>query len=727
MKKLIVHIVLVVVVIPAFSQVATDTSKAKKLQEITVRSWLRQDISRLADEQNGFLNNGKKNEVITIAATNANIALKTGRQLFARVPGVFVYDMDGSGNQLNIASRGLDPHRSWEYNIRQNAVIINSDMYGYPASHYSAPMESFEKIEMIRGTGSLQYGAQFGGMINYVTKRPDSVKAISFESVNTAGSFGLLSSYNAISGTIKKFSYTAYYYRRHADGYRNNSQSDANAQFVQLNYRFNNAVSVKAEFGRSKYLYHIPGPLNDSMFNANARMSTRSRNYFSPDMYIPSLTFNWQISGQTKIMITTSGVFGNRSSVMLDAFANVPDTILAATGTYKNRQVDIDNFNSRTLELRLLHSYNIGKLKGKLATGFTYMNNDLHRRQLGKGSTGTDYDLTLAEPGFVRDLHFKTANIAGFAENTFQINKHWTISPGIRFENGNSRMSGIIKYYAAGELPNTITHRFVLAGISSQYNLNKDNTAYGGISQAYRPVIFKDIIPASTYEQVDKDLKDAIGYNIELGIRGKLFNRLQYDLSYFNVLYKNRLGSLVLQDNLGQSYTYRTNIGNSRTGGAELFLQYKFPITKNLLAGLFTSTSCMNARYISGQVSNGNKNESIAGNRVEAAPRWISRNGLDILYKGFSCTLLYSYTSSSFSDALNTITPPVSGAKGYTPAYATWDCNVAIHAGGMVNIRAGVNNILNKQYYTKRPTFYPGPGIWPSDGRNCYVTVGFKI
>lgn len=50
------------------------------------------------------------------------------------------------------------PHRSWEFNIRQNGVIINSDMYGYPASHYSAPMESFEKIELIRGTGSLQYG-----------------------------------------------------------------------------------------------------------------------------------------------------------------------------------------------------------------------------------------------------------------------------------------------------------------------------------------------------------------------------------------------------------------------------------------------------------------------------------------------------------------------------------------------------------------------------------------
>ena len=712
---------------PAFSQEVNDTAKSKILKELTIRSWQRQDISRLPDEQGGFLNTGKKTEVITLSATNANIALKTGRQLFAKIPGVFVYDMDGSGNQLNIATRGLDPHRSWEYNIRQNAVIINSDMYGYPASHYSAPMESFEKIEMVRGTGSLQYGAQFGGMVNYITKKPDTAKAIVFESVNTLGSFGLLSSYNAISGKIKKFSYTAYYYRRHADGYRKNSQSDATAQFIQFNYRFNNAISLKAELGRSKYLYHIPGPLNDSMFNTNPEMSTRSRNYFSPDIYIPSLEFNWRLSSQTKINITTSGVFGNRSSVMLDAFANIPDTVNVTTGAYKNRQVDIDNFNSRTIELRLLHAYQIGKLQSKLAAGVVYMNNDLHRRQLGKGTTGSDYDLTLVEPGFVRDVHFKTNNIALFAENVLQLNTRWTISPGIRFENGISKMSGIIKYYSANELPNKIKHSFLLAGISSQYLLTKENTLYAGISQAYRPVIFKDIIPASTYEQVDKNLKDAYGYNIELGIRGKLNSRLQYDISYFTLLYKNRLGTMVLQDNMGQSYTYKTNIGNSRTDGVELFVQYKFPLTNKIYAGLFTSTSYMNARYIKGEVTDGTKNQSIVGNSVEAVPQWISRNGLDLLYKGFGCTILYNYTSSSFSDALNTPNAPVSGAKGYTPGYSVWDFNMYIRTNSVLTIRAGVNNIFDRQYFTKRPTFYPGPGIWPSDGRNFYVTVGVKI
>ena len=727
MKYLFIAFFIVMATLPLQAQTPLDTTKSKALKEVIIKAWQRRDITRLPEEQGGFLNSGKKNEVITIAGTNANIAIKTGRQLFAKIPGVFVYDMDGSGNQLNISTRGLDPHRSWEYNIRQNGIIINSDMYGYPASHYSAPMESFEKIELIHGTGSLQYGAQFGGMINYVTRKPDSTKAFTFESVNTAGSYNLLSSYNAVSGTYKKFSCYAYYYKRHSDGYRNNSQSDATAQYVQLNYQFNKNILLKAELGRSEYLYHIPGPLNDSMFNADPTMSTRSRNYFSPDIYIPSLTINWKLSEQTKINITTSGVFGSRNSVLIDAFANVPDTINRASGLYKNRQVDIDNFNSRTMEFRLLHQYRIGKMQGKLVTGFVYMNNDLHRRQLGKGTTGSDYDLSLVDPGFGRDIHFKTNNIALFAENVFQLSSKWIISPGIRYENGDSKMDGIIKYYTVNQLPTTIKHNFALMGISAQYLLDKENTFYGGISQAYRPVIFKDIIPASTYEQIDKNLKDAFGYNAETGVRGKLFNHLQYDINYFRVLYKNRLGTLVLQDNAGQPYTYKTNIGNSITNGLEMFIQYKFPLTNHLFAGLFTSTAYMNAKYISGQVSTGAANKSIIGNKVEAVPKWISRNGLDILYKGFSCTLLYSYTASTFSDALNAVTPPSSGAKGFTPAYALWDFNASLRTNSVFSIRAGINNIFNNQYFTKRPTFYPGPGIWPSNGRNVYVTLGVKI
>jgi Fe(3+) dicitrate transport protein len=67
---------------------------------------------------NGLVLAGTSNTVIRLQGVAANLAEKTPRQLFARVPGVFTYDMDGSGNQVNVSTRGLDPHRSWELNVR---------------------------------------------------------------------------------------------------------------------------------------------------------------------------------------------------------------------------------------------------------------------------------------------------------------------------------------------------------------------------------------------------------------------------------------------------------------------------------------------------------------------------------------------------------------------------------------------------------------------------------
>src|SRR6478752_149510 len=182
-----------------------DSIKTEILKEVEVRSERFSDLDRLSKISGTHIWAGSRNEVIRVQNMDISIAEKTPRQVFSKVPGVFVYDMDGSGNQTNISTRGLDPHRGWEYNIRKNGIITNSDMYGYPASHYSMPLESIGRIELVRGTGSLQYGAQFGGMLNYVTKQGDTTRPFSFQSFNTIGSFDLISTYNAIGGKVGKF------------------------------------------------------------------------------------------------------------------------------------------------------------------------------------------------------------------------------------------------------------------------------------------------------------------------------------------------------------------------------------------------------------------------------------------------------------------------------------------------------------------------------------------
>jgi Fe(3+) dicitrate transport protein len=112
---------------------------------------------------------------------------------------------------------------------------------------------------------------------------------------------------------------------------------------------------------------------------------------------------------------------------------------------------------------------------------------------------------------------------------------------------------------------------------------------------------------------------------------------------------------------------------------------------------------------------------------VESVPELISRNGLSVKFASASLSILYSYTAKSFADALNTETPSKNGSVGIVPAYGLLDVNASWRITDHVMLRLNLNNATNKQYFTKRPQFYPGPGVWPSDGRSFVLTLAFKV
>ena len=702
------------------SGLSDSTAKETILSEVIVKhAGIPANFSSMPSVKNGIIYSGKKTELIRLGALPANVSERVGRQVFAKIPGAFIYDMDGSGNQMNFSFRGLDSHRGWEFNLRQDGVLLNSDLYGYPASHYSMPLESIESIEIIRGTGSLQYGAQFGGMVNYVTKKA-SKKPFSLENMTSLGSFNTYTNYSSVSGTIGKFSYLGYVSNRSADGYRDQTHSQYDAQHIRLNYEFHPNLHASLSWSRSNYLFRMAGPLTDVQFAQNPKQATRSRNYFNPTISIPALELNWNPGKNSAVKFTSSILLGDRNSILFDKTADVVD--VATNGNFASRQVDIDNFNSWTNEFRFLQSYQMGTL----TLGIQYLSNDLRRRQLGKGGTGSDFDLSISSTGFVRDMNLKTDNLAFFIENKWNISDRLSWNAGVRYESGETNMSGTIAYLETSLVSNKIAHQFPLLGTSFEYKLAKSQQIYGGISQAFRPVIFKDIIPASTYDRADKNLQDAKGYNMELGYRGTWRN-LQWDVSGFQLQYDNRLGKLAQTDTQGNFYLLQTNIGNSLTTGIEISLQAEFQLAPKLALSLFTATSQMNARYQNASIRNGNANVSIDGKVVESVPDWISRNGMTLRYRKLSFSGLYSYVGQSYADALNTEKPSANGAVGLVPTYTLLDLFAELKISSSLVLKTAMNNVLDKSYFTKRPQFYPGPGIWPSDGRSLQMTIQLKL
>ena len=181
-------------------------------------------LRRLKSVEDMAIYSGKKNEVVLLDRLTANKAANNARQIYSQVVGLNIFEADDAGLQLNIGGRGLDPNRTASFNTRQNGYDISADVLGYPESYYSPPSEALQQIQIIRGAASLQYGTQFGGLVNFIFKKPNPNRKLELITRQSTGSNGLFTTFNAISGTVNKFSYYTYINYKRGDGFRPNSE-----------------------------------------------------------------------------------------------------------------------------------------------------------------------------------------------------------------------------------------------------------------------------------------------------------------------------------------------------------------------------------------------------------------------------------------------------------------------------------------------------------------------
>jgi Fe(3+) dicitrate transport protein len=158
-----------------------------------------------------------------------------------------------------------------------------------------------------------------------------------------------------------------------------------------------------------------------------------------------------------------------------------------------------------------------------------------------------------------------------------------------------------------------------------------------------------------------------------------------------------------------------------------MLVEYYARFNEKVNISIFTSTALMEAKYLKAEIRSGEKNINIEGNFVESTPQLISRNGATFRYRKLSFTSLFSYTAKSYADALNSVQPSANGSVGLVPAYGILDFNATYRISSKLLLKLNLNNATNKQYFTKRPQFYPGPGIWASDGRSVNLTVSTRF
>lgn len=701
--------------------------------QITARKQRVFELKRLKDVEGTSIFAGKKTEVVLVEQSMANLASNNARQIYSQVAGLNIYQNDDAGLQLNIGGRGLDPNRTANFNTRQNGYDISADVLGYPESYYTPAAEGLEEIQVIRGAASLQYGTQFGGLINFITKQPNPNTPIEVLTRNTLGSFGLYTNFTSLSGTKDKLSYYTYFNYKKGNGFRPNSQFESKNVFTHLGYQFNKKTKLTGEVTYLKYLAQQAGGLTDAMFIENPLQSNRARNWFEVDWLLYSLKLAHQFSDKTNF---TFNFFG------LDATRN-------ALGFRTNRVNQIDPNEERDLikgdfknfgfESRLLTKYKALNKDATFLIGTKfYKANNYQEQGPGSDGVGPNFDLATNEfPNYPDQSQFDlpNLNVSLFGENIFYISDKLSITPGFRFEYIKTQSKGFFKRINTDAAGNVILNEtindnqdfersFLLLGLGLSYKPNKHIEAYVNGSQNYRSVTFSDIAINNPAFLINPNITDEQGYSTDLGLRGHYKNFVSYDLGVFGLFYNRRIGFIQKGLPDGRVINERGNIGDAVMYGVESLFDFNlkkfFELDNDFKLNYFINTSIIESKYLA------TATPGVEGNKVEFVPDLNLKTGLSGGYKNLLANIQYSYLGSQFTDATNSTEATLSGVIGEIPQYDVLDVSLS-YSYKKIKLETGVNNVLDNSYFTRRATGYPGPGIIPSAPRNWYTTFQIKF
>ncbi|MEO0573482.1 MAG: TonB-dependent receptor [Bacteroidota bacterium] len=691
---------------------------------------------------------GKKTEVVLVGNIPGNLAANNPRQLYNQVAGLNIFDYGDAGLQLNIGGRGLDPNRTANFNVRQNGYDISADALGYPESYYTPPAEALDQIQVVRGAASLQYGPQFGGLVNFKFKKPHPNKIVEWVSRQTLGSFDLRTSFNSLSGTVGDFSYYTYFNYKEGNGFRPNSRFSSRNYFGHFEYQLSKKTSVAFEATLLNYLAKQPGGLTDVQFLEDPDFSNRTRNWFDVDWKLFSLRLEHQFSPQTDFSLNLFTLDASRKALGFRT-----NRVSQPDDPNEPRELLSDNFYNWGAEARILNRYKIKNTDAVLLLGTKYYQTANDQRQ-GPGSTANGPDFSFADdtfPNFERQsqFDFPNLNLAFFGENIFNLSRTFSITPGFRFEYIKTESEGSFRNIVldlAGnpllneEIPDnrTFERNFLLLGIGASFKPAPSFELYGNFSQNYRSVTFNDIRVVNPSFQIDPNISDEDGFTADLGARGRLNDVLTYDLSVFGLLYDNRLGEILRNETrtnaageeieTGRVVRFRGNIGTAFIYGFESFADLNikevvFPSLEKAKLNFFVNLALTNSEYTASDQNN------VEGNQVEFIPDVNLKTGLSFGYGNLLGSLQYTYLSEQFTDATNApqdVNDNQRGIEGTIPAYDIMDLSLS-YSWKMLKLEAGINNLLNNSYFTRRATGYPGPGIIPAEPRTFYTTLQLKL
>lgn len=697
MKKIFILSIFMLVSGHSFAQTTT-----KELEEVIVK-----EKRKTAKERGEFKRHAQSVEAITEEEMNRNNPAFIEQSL-GTMAGVQVDKRTQLGGQrLVIRGYGNDQKfNNWGIKSYYNGVPITT-AEGVTVLD-DIDFANVNNIEVVKGPAATMYGGGVGGVARFYMKSSED-KGVSLTEKLSFGSFGLFQSNTRLDIVNDSSAIALSYGHLQSDGYRPRGSSLKNFLTFFGEFKLNKKQSVTAFMSHNYSLEGVSGQISYADYYAgidngnSAYAKKNARNEIQTTRF--ALTHRYAFS--KKFDNSTTAFYSNQDFVRVAAGASEnslnPNFGLRSVFNFKANFTDkVLNELSAGTELQQSRS---------LISNYRFLGTDdanpLKVQDISKGSyfkyVTNQYAVFFHNRTTFEPLDLSL--IVGLSANQIDYTRLDLLAgPGLLTTASYGKDLSFSKSFATSFNPHialqkNFKQQIVNLSYSEGYNAPTASTSFIG-----------------TLNKANDDLLPEKARMIDLGIQGLLFkNKLDYQISLFNIDITNKLTQLSGVIPTGGTYTYFANTGNQTNQGLELSLGYLMVGgAKSFIKKVepFLNYSNYNFKYSDFKTKFGSDIVDYTNKKVVGVPQTKYTLGLDIVTNmGLYLNNTYNVMGDVYTDFANT-----NNVKGF----ALLNSKIGYKISGKkmdFDVYFAGNNLTNQINYT---FLFLGNNINDSDAGSNY-------
>jgi Fe(3+) dicitrate transport protein len=599
----------------------------------------------------------------------------TINEAMRKVPGVFARDEEGLGLRPNLGVRGLNPTRSGKVLLLEDGIPIAYAPYGDNATYYHPPVDRFERIEVLKGSGQIAYGPHtVGAVINYITPPVPDVRT-----GRLVGSFGnkdFREIHGEVGDTFGETGFIAHGTYKETDGARDNMRFEVGDVNLKVAHALTErqAVTFRASYYDETSQVTYSG-LTLAEWQADPYQDPFKHDSMDAQRFGTSATHRFEPGPAVTFTTNAYYTYFNRdwwrqssNSAQRPNDASDPACAgMANLSTTCGNEGRLRQYWTAGLEPRAAVEHGLFGVDNVTEAGIRYHLEDQYRVQANGDSPTSREPGTGRNAGIREDSDRTVEALSAFVQNRFDFGR-WTVTPGVRFEHVDYERTDNLTG-AAGK--STIDQ--VVPGIGTTYEVLPETVVFAGVHRGFAPPGVADIVTAAG-GSVDLDAE--LSWNYELGVRANPRDGLSYEATLFRMDFENQI---VPASVAGGSGAALTSAGETLQQGLELSGNASSTGLVDWPVEVFVRASytwLADAEYVGERYSNiaGFSTVSVTGNRLPYAPEHLLAGTVGVRTGfGLGVSLESVYTSSSFTDDLNTVAIVANGQRGAMPSYTVWN------------------------------------------------------